>query len=53
MLATIKRLYVDSEYYATLQDGGALRYASEHTADVVSRQYLQILREVVADGRRP
>ncbi len=53
MLASINRLYDDAEYYSTLQDGGALRYASEHTADVVSRQYLQILREVVAEGRRP
>ena len=53
MLGTIRRLYDDSDFYATLQDGGALRYASEHTAEVVSRQYMQILREVVADGRRP
>lgn len=51
MLAAIRRLYEDPDYYSALQDGGALRYASEHTADVVSRQYLQILREVVAEGR--
>ena len=53
LVATVRRLYEDPEYYSALQDGGALRYASEHTADVVSKQYLQILREVVAEGRKP
>jgi len=51
LVANVNRLYEDPDYYAALQDGGALRYASEHTADVVGKQYLQILREVIADGR--
>lgn len=49
---TVRRLYDDPDYYQTLQQGGATRYQSEHVAEVVARQYLQILREVAAAGGR-
>lgn len=48
----IRRLYDDPEYYAALQEGGMLRYQSEHTAGVVAKQYLQIFRDVVNSGTR-
>jgi len=51
LVASVRRLYEDPSYYEGLQDGGAMRYRSEHTAEVVGRQYLQIFREVVSLGR--
>ena len=48
LTATVQRLYTDSAYYQTMQEGGAIRYGSEHTATIVSKQYLQIFREVAA-----
>lgn len=51
VVATVRRLHEDPDYYQALQQGGATRYHAEHVAAVVSRQYLQILREVAATGR--
>ncbi|MBB3223198.1 glycosyltransferase [Pseudoduganella umbonata] len=48
LISTVRRLYEDPEYYATMQEGGRLRYESEHTASVVAKQYAQIIRETVA-----
>jgi glycosyltransferase involved in cell wall biosynthesis len=48
LISNVRRLYDDADYYRTLQQGGAIRYAAEHTADVVSQQYLQVFRDVVA-----
>lgn len=50
VVATVKRLYQDADYYQTLQQGGTTRYFAEHVAAVVSQQYLQIFREVAANG---
>jgi glycosyltransferase involved in cell wall biosynthesis len=47
LVNTVRRLYDDPLYYAALQEGGSLRYHSEHTAEVVASQYLQIFREVM------
>lgn len=52
VVATVQRLHQDGDYYRTLQQGGATRYHAEHAAAVVSQQYLQIFREVAANGRR-
>jgi glycosyltransferase involved in cell wall biosynthesis len=48
MVVTLNRLYSESDYYKTLQEGGRLRYTSEHTAEIVAKQYAQILRAVGA-----
>ncbi|TWI65142.1 glycosyltransferase involved in cell wall biosynthesis [Pseudoduganella lurida] len=48
LVSTVNRLYEDSSYYAAMQEGGRLRYDSEHTASVVAKQYAQIIRETVA-----
>lgn len=51
LVRTLGRLYDDPDYFRTLQQGGLARYGAEHTAPVVSRQYLQIFREVMAGAR--
>ncbi len=51
VVATVQRLHGDADYYRALQEGGALRYQAEHVAAVVSKQYLQIFREVIANQR--
>ncbi|MCM8611626.1 glycosyltransferase [Accumulibacter sp.] len=50
LVATVARLYEDDGYYRGLQAGGMRRFNSEHTSKVVSRQYLEIFRDV-AEGR--
>jgi glycosyltransferase involved in cell wall biosynthesis len=46
--SAVQRLYDDPAYYRNLQRGGGIRYDAEHTAEIVSLQYLQIFKEVVA-----
>ncbi|PLY46349.1 hypothetical protein CSZ94_03665 [Janthinobacterium sp. ROICE36] len=46
LIANIRRLYADPDYYQGMQEGGRIRYVSEHTAEIVSQQYMQIFREV-------
>jgi glycosyltransferase involved in cell wall biosynthesis len=52
LVSNVQRLYDDPDYYAALQEGGMLRYQSEHTAGIVARQYMQIFRDVAYTGTR-
>jgi glycosyltransferase involved in cell wall biosynthesis len=48
MLHQIRQLYDDPNYYRALQDGGAQRYETTHTASVVSAQYMDAFRAILS-----
>ena len=45
VVRTVQRLYDDADYVETLRLGGHTRFNAEHSANVVSMQYLQIFRD--------
>ena len=45
LVRTVQRLYDDTDYVETLRLGGYTRFHAEHSAAVVSKQYLQIFRD--------
>ena len=47
LIAKICRLYADEDYYRALQEGGVHRFETEHTAEIVSQQYLNIFNDVL------